>query len=207
MKRLLTILLALLLAIPVLGEEDLLISHAIELGRALDELANDTAYVQQKTDDEAVLALIQTFADGNHDMPAQIIQVDLSDMLPEDAPFFAEFGITDEEIKRSWRIYGASTLLHSINRFYGDAQENASNVLRINRAELKLAVGSIGMYVLLYDDAAPVGFVWWPEEEGAHLRAEVLPAKNILDGFKVPLTVVYESTQNMDETDERSIAQ
>lgn len=91
MKRLMTLLLALLLMISgALAEEEALISVVIGLGIALDELASDTAYVQRKTDDENVLVLIQEFADGNHDMPMQIVQVDLSQMLPDDDPFFAE---------------------------------------------------------------------------------------------------------------------
>lgn len=205
MKRLTALLLALLLMISgALAEEEALISVAIELGIALDELASDTAYVQLKTDDESVLVLIQEFANGNHDMPMQIIQVDLSQMLLDEDPFFVEFGITDEEVKRGWRIYRACSLLHHINRFYGETQNKGANILWTIEAKPELTVSDIGMYVLLYDDAAPVGVVWWPEDEGAHFKAEMLPAKNILDGFMVPLTVVFDSNQDMDE---RSIAQ
>lgn len=208
MKRLLAILLALLLVIPVLGEEDLLISHAMELARELDEIASDSESVRQRTDDEAVLAVINKFAKGDHTKPVQIIQVDLSDMLPENDPFFAQFGFNSEEDIAAIRGLSAFYFPLTIASYYGEVQKSASNLLMIQNTYPELAVSEIGMYILLYKAAAPVAVVWSPEEEGAHLTARSLPdADDLLNGFKVPLTVVYESTQNMDETDERSIAQ
>ena len=197
MKRVLTFLLAAFLLLPSSFAEDEgeLLWYAIELGKELDELAHDTAYMQQKTDDVAVLAFIRAFAEGDHDEPVQIIQVDLSDVLPDDDPFFEEFGITDAEVKRGWRIYTAFSLLHEINQFYGEAQEAASNVLQMDRSNIELTVADIGMYVLMYDDAAPVGVVCWQGAEGASFKAKALPDRNILDGFKLPLTVVYRRTE------------
>lgn len=185
MKRILTLMLLLALTLTCVraesGMENItLIVKAQDLAEDLDALAEDEAHIRDFSLDEHVVDMILGWGAGNHDVTAEVWMLDLSmfmgalvQELPAEAP---EAGRV--MLHRSL----GQVLLQAATNAGGADMVAASAVARTTTTFAAPVLNDSGIFLLLYEDAAPVGVSWYAEEGAVNMTAVFLPDATVTDG-------------------------
>ena len=186
MKRILTLMLLLLvLAMTCVhaepGEENItLIVKAEALAAELDALAENEAYIKELSLEEQVVDMILGWGAGNHDTPARVLMLDFSMFM----------GALVQEIPAEAPEAGRVMLHRSLGQVLLQAATNAggadmvaaSAVARTTTTFAAPVLNDSGVFLLLYEDATPVGVSWYAEEGAVSMTAVFLPDATAADG-------------------------
>ena len=178
MKRFLAALLALTLLLPTalaaeMDESIVLITKAEELAVQLDALAESTEYSALFTSSEAVVAAVQAWGAGDHDAPVSVLMADLTSMesavlamLGEDVP---------DAAARLMRQRLGSILVQNAQNAGGVITSAAGSIARTTATFAALTENDAGLFILVYEDAAPVAVSWYAENGAVSMTATFLP--------------------------------
>ena len=178
MKRILTMLLLLALTMTCVhaepGEENItLIVRAEELARELDARAENETDVRSYSLSEREVDMILGWGAGSHDTPTDVLMLDLSmfmdalaQEIPADAPEAGRLMLH--------RRLGDVLLQAAINAG-GATRVVASSVARRNATFAAPVMNDSGLFLLLYEDATPVGVSWYAQEGAVSMTAVFLP--------------------------------
>lgn len=189
MKRLLTILLALLLAIPAaMAEEPTLVERAIALGAALDQLAEDEEYLAQHMIFGKDKERIQAFAKGDRTMPVRIAALDMEDVLAQLLPQHDEL---PEAMQRDVRQRMPMAFVNSLNSQQGSDMLILSMYIQISNIFPAPGVTGQGVWILYYEEASPVAVSWYAENDAVMMNATAFAEDSrSLDGMPLVLTEI-----------------
>lgn len=173
MKRLLMMLLAMILMIPVaLAEgENTLLRHAVELGWELDKLAEDEDHIAKYAVDEAVHELIRQLAAGDRTTPSKVLALDFSIVNDMISPDIADL---PELAQRSVMKQVPGLLMSSMANAYGVRTAAAFAVVRASDVFAASDVAGQGLWLLNYEDASPVAVAWYAENGAVAMEAAIL---------------------------------
>lgn len=174
MKRLLMILLVLILMMSsaLADGETTLLSYAIELGRELDVLAEDEDRSRIFTNDPEVLAMVRSYGAGDHDEPYEVRAVVLDEMT---SMLSAEMAELPEAGKRQVQNALPGMVRQSYMNAFGVKAIVANAILNTNVHFASVDAEGQGLWILLYEDAAPVAVSWYAENGAVYMEASFLP--------------------------------
>lgn len=189
MKRLLTILLAVMLLMPAAAAmEPTLVDRAIALGAALDNLAEDEDYIAQHMIFGKDKERIQAFAMGDRTMPVRIAALDLEGALAQLLPQ------RDELPEAAQRILYQTmplALVNSLNGQQGADMLVLSMYMRIANVFAAPGVTGQGVWILYYENASPVAVSWYAEHDAVMMNATAFAEGSLsLDGMPLVLTEI-----------------
>lgn len=184
MKKVMLILLSLLLALPTAhaeGENNLL-RHAVELGRELDALAEDEERIRLYTTGAEVLSMVRAYGAGSHEEPCEVRAVVLDEIL---ALMSEEMAELPDSGKRQVQNMLPGVLKQGYINGFGVNAVVASTILNASVTFSDDQARGMGLWILLYEDAAPIAVSWYAENGAVRMEAAFLPA-NYQQGEGLP---------------------
>lgn len=157
--------------------ENTILRYAVELGRKLDALAEDEEIAAQYTYNEETLAIIRAYGAGDHNVPMQVQAIVLDDLLPL---MQAEVeGLPDAAMRQIQNML-PNIVKQSMISAYGVNTLVASSIVRSETTFAAPDAEGQGLWVMIYEDAAPVGIAWYAENGAVHMAAAFLPEDALL---------------------------
>lgn len=180
MRRMLIILLALMLIVSAgyaEGEDDLL-RHAVELGRKMDALAEDEAYIASYTTDPTLQMIAGAYGDGDHDDPCEVREVVLDEIMPMLLEYMKDI---PDSGKRQMQNLLPNAMMQSYINALGVDMVFINAILHKSVTFAQQDAKGQGVWILYYEDAAPIAVSWYAENGAVHMEAGFL-----LQNFDLP---------------------
>ena len=174
MKKLILMLLILMMTLSAAFAEgeNTLLRYAIELGRELDALADDEAHARQYTAEPEVLEIVRSYGEGNHDTPIEVREASLDEVLAMMPTLTA--GMSEAGTRQMQNMLPRMLLQSCINSF-GVKMVVANTILHVDVTFALPGAEGQGLWVLAYENAAPIGVAWYAENGAVHMEAVFLP--------------------------------
>lgn len=198
MKKMLSVLLIMLLALSAACAEgeNTLLRHAVEMGEALDKLAEDGEYIARYSLHEQALAAIGQLSKGDRKVPKEVRMLDMDALMAELEP---ELAALPEVAVRSMHKRMPAAAMNSLISAAGEDQLIASTIIRYGRTFAAPDVSGQGLWILYYEAALPVAVAWYAENGAVQMDAAILPdGEAILSELPVPTRVVAAARPALD---------
>lgn len=198
MKRVLSVLLLMLLAMSgaCAEGENTLLRHAVEMGEALDKLAEDGEYIARYSLHEQALAAIGQLSQGDRTAPNEVRMLDMDAIMSELEP---ELAALPEVAVRNMQKRMPAATMNSLISAAGEDQLIASTIIRYGKTFAAPEVSGQGLWILYYEAALPVAVAWYAENGAVQMDAAILPdGEAILSELPVPTRVVAAARPALD---------
>ena len=167
-KRFLALMIALMLLAPAAVAEDALLDRACEMARLLDEMAGSDEYISLMSGMEELQAQARAWS-GGHDRPSAayafaVDQEGLVRLMGESADEIC--GNFSDALKRQLCKQLVSGIPSMLNGRYGATTLAAASVCRVSTAFSCDTLTEDSLYLLVYQDAAPVMVCFTLEDNG-----------------------------------------
>lgn len=185
MKKLMLLVLALCLAVlPTLAEEqaDPLAARAVSMAQHLDALADSEDYLAMMSGSQALTDRLKAWGEGDHSAPRMILKGVWSD----DTALFSwlmggsEGDAPSDAVRAELSRRVPMSLASMFNAMEGTEALAAASMCT-SSAVFACEMEGAGLYLLLYDEGAPVLVAWYGEEGAVCMQAAFLASAAVAD--------------------------
>lgn len=194
MKRMMMLLLAMMLAlcgVSAVAEErtgvDLTYARVVEMAQYMKKLATGD-YLDIKQASDTTKSLARSWAEGINDTPRLVVQMDVENqaqVLTVRATFSQEAEIVQDEAMSQMEAIIISYLIHYAGEESGVTGASYSEISEVNSlldpSMMYAEEGRAGdgMYIVLYENAAPILLLVYAENDAVSIRGMFLPSTKL----------------------------